>query len=199
MPGPRRGVGRLRPVILGGMAALMAWAAPSTARATGVPPVERASAEAIKATFLYKFIPFVDWPPAAFASSEEAIRLCVLTPETVGDLVERAVAGERPGGRVVEVVRIQTPAAALGCHVLYVGRPDRPGAVELLRAVGTAPILTVTDGPPPRGVPSVVAFALVNDRIGFHIDDLHAARSGLGLSSKLLSLALSVTSRRRSP
>ncbi len=59
-----------------------------------------------------------------------------------------------------------------------------------------APILTVTDssmrGPGSKGV---IDFVIKDNRVRFDIDDQAAAKNGLNISSKLLSLAVAVRPR----
>ena len=65
---------------------------------------------------------------------------------------------------------------------------------EALQAVAGAPVLTVTDGPE---APGVVDFVMDQGRVRFRLNDQTAADNGLTISSKLLSLAVSVTPRRK--
>ena len=61
-----------------------------------------------------------------------------------------------------------------------------------LRALQGAPVLTVTDG---AAAPGIVDLVLSGGRVRFRIDDETARASRLAISSKLLSLAVSVTSK----
>lgn len=52
------------------------------------------SAAAVKATYLYKFAPFVEWPNAGAAASAAApVQFCVVRDNALGGLLERVVAG----------------------------------------------------------------------------------------------------------
>ncbi|MDI6624183.1 MAG: YfiR family protein, partial [Brevundimonas sp.] len=89
-------------------------------------------------------------------------------------------------GRRTTSARPTTAAAAVGCHILYVGR----GGGALVPA-GPRPILLVSDAAvsSDRGM---IHFAVRDDRVRFHIDLQAASRSRLSISSRLLNLALSV-------
>jgi hypothetical protein len=56
-------------------------------------------------------------------------------------------------------------------------------------------VLTVTDAARTPNARGIIHFVVQNDRVRFHIDERAAARNGLSISSKLLSLALSVRHR----
>ena len=57
---------------------------------------------------------------------------------------------------------------------------------------GTRGVLLITDQAV-SGRRGAIHFAVVNGRVRFHIDNDAAVRAGLNISSRLLSLALSVT------
>jgi hypothetical protein len=147
---------------------------------------------AVKATFLYKFAPFVDWPPKAFPLPQSPIKICVLGRDPFGDMLDRAVAGQTIGGRTIVVVRIDA-ADTSDCHIMYVSEPDG-AAKRALESVRGAPILTVTSTSEPESK-GIINFVIRDNRVRFEIDDYAAAQNGLIISSKLLNLAISVRPR----
>ena len=164
--------------------------APLTAPPPAVDPLA-----GVKADYLYKFAGFVQWPTAAQVAADQPFALCVVGDDPFGVLLDQAVAGQKAGGRPVVVRRLARPAPEAGCQILYAaGSKDEPVA-QLLREAHGLPALTVTDGAadPARGM---VNFALREGHVRFEIDDAAAAESGLVISSKLLSLAVSVRPRK---
>ncbi|PWC76956.1 YfiR family protein [Azospirillum sp. TSH64] len=151
-------------------------------------PVSIASAEpleaAVKATFLYKFIAFVAWPPGAFATADSPFRLCVEGPDPFGDLLDRAVAGQSAGGRPIQLMRRPQFEKGSGCHLLY-------GTLAMDRLRGE-PVLTVSDADAPGGsaAGAVITFVLQEDRVRFAIDAAAAQGNRLAISSKLMSLSV---------
>jgi hypothetical protein len=150
---------------------------------------------AIKATFLYKFIPFVEWPAGTFAGPTDPLRLCVVGNDAVGQLVEEAVRGQPQSARPVVVQRLSNPARESGCHVVYVapGKDDAAAAATLERLRGL-PVLTITDGARDARSRGMINFVVRDNRVRFEIDLGLAIDSGLAISSKLLALAVSVRS-----
>ncbi|HEX8484377.1 MAG TPA: TonB-dependent receptor [Sphingomonas sp.] len=98
---------------------------------------------AVKGNFLYKFAPFVSWPPQAFAASTP-LRICVAGADPFGGTLDAAVRGQRVGGRTIVVTRIRGADGLGNCHILYLGASPSPTA-EMLRSVAGQPVLTVTD------------------------------------------------------
>lgn len=164
--------------------AALASAAYGVARAQNAP-----SEEAVKATFLYRFASFVDWPPGAFSAADAPIRLCVAGAEPLRSAAASQTSGQTINGRPIEIVRLSSSLNAPQCHVLYAA-----GALsdDALRAVRQLPVLTVTDASTGASERGVIHFAVVGNRVRFHIDEAQAAEHGLTISSRLLSVALSV-------
>jgi len=171
-----------------GSAAALALAALSAP--TGVQAQDRAMEYAVKANYLYKFAPFVEWPPRAFASASSPLQLCVLGRDPFGATLDRAVSGQRVDGHPVTVRRLQRVDAASGCHILYLGASSSQTAPEALRAVQGSPTLTVADNNGGSG--AIIRFVVSGNRVRFDIDTAAAAANGVTISSKLLSLAMSM-------
>jgi hypothetical protein len=142
---------------------------------------------AVKAAYLYKFAPFVDWPANAFAGPSAPFAVCVFGQDPFGRLLDDAVRGQSVGGRRIVVRRPAAIQDAQSCQVLYLGRSGRTSVAESLRLLRGRPILTVTE----EGG-GVVQFVLRDGRVRFAVDAERARQNGLGLSSKLLALAVSV-------
>ena len=162
------------------------------ARAAQAQPLEAA----VKAAFLPKFAPYVSWPVAAAPTTGAPYTICVVGRDPFGALIDEATIGQRVGTSALTVRRIDHIERGSGCQIAFIGGSPRQSVAAALIAVGGTPVLTVTDAGSTRER-GIVHFQLKNGRVRFHIDDAAAARSGLGLSSKLLSLALSVRERGR--
>lgn len=145
---------------------------------------------AVKAAYLSKFVPFVDWPSSAGASSASPFILCIAGNDPFGSLIEEAVAGQRLHGRPAAVRRLSVVARDAGCDLLYAGgSPDQPVAAELAAVSGT-PVLTITDAARNGGPKGVINFVIEDNRVRFEINAAAAAANGLTISSKLMSLAV---------
>jgi acyl dehydratase len=147
----------------------------------------------VKATYLYKFGPFVEWPPRAFDAGR--VNLCVVGSDPFGVVLDRATTGQLIGGRPISVRRLERVGPDSGCHILYVSGSSRQSVADALQAVQGASVLTVTDAASSGPARGIIHFVVQNNRVRFHIDDRAAARNGLGISSKLLNLAVSVRGR----
>lgn len=143
----------------------------------------------VKANYLSKFGPFVEWPPGAFESPTSPFNICVLGDAPFGGSLEQATRGQRVRERTVAVHKLRTVAAETNCHVLYLGRSNEQPASEALRRLEGRPVLTVTDASQ-GAAGGVVHFVLDRGRVRFAIDAAAARARGLAISSKLLELAV---------
>jgi hypothetical protein len=167
-----------------GLAAALACALPAAAQA------QSGGLEyAIKANFLYKFGPFVDWPPRAFPTAASPFNVCVFGDEPFHQALDDAVRGQAVTGHPVVVRRLRVVPAEPDCQVLYVGRSKTQKPAEVLEALRHSPVLTVTDES--QGVGGgLIHFVLRGGRVRFGIDADAARVSGLKISSKLMALAV---------
>jgi len=144
---------------------------------------------AVKANYLYKFGPFVEWPASAFQGPSTPFNVCVAGDDPFGSVLDDATRGQSVQGHPVVVRRMPTVAPGAPCHVLYLGHSRSQTPAEALKAVRSEPVLTVTDERQgtSRGI---VHFVLKDGRVRFSLDAEAAQASGLALSSKLLALSV---------
>jgi hypothetical protein len=167
------------------LAALMTLAGPARADGTDLEL-------AVKATYLYKLAPFVSWPSGALAAGEEPLVICIQGQDPFGPVVDRAVAGQRLGTHPIVLRRVARLERGSGCHIAYVAGSGAQSAPQALSAVDGAPVLTVTDAArsPAKGI---VHLVLEGGKVRFAVNAARAEAGGLGISSKLLALAVTVS------
>ena len=158
-----------------------------------LPPQPDISLEfAVKATYLYKLAPFVNWPPGTFASPDAPFDICVLGHDPFDDFLEKAVSGRKLGTHPFTVRRLETIAPDDDCRIVFIGYTGAAQIQEALRALDGKPVLTVTDSRDVDGPGGIVRFVIRHGHVRFEIDNAAAARNHLVISSKLLNLAVAV-------
>lgn len=144
---------------------------------------------AVKANYLYKFGPFVEWPPRAFTDAQAPFTVCLVGHDALEANLAVAVRGQTVNGRSVAVRRVAALEAVAGCHVLYIGPSRGLSPAEVLKAVRGSPILTVTDES--AGVAGgILHFVVRGGRVRFMLNMPGARANGLAISSKLQALAI---------
>ena len=140
---------------------------------------------AVKATYLYKFAPFVTWPNPP----GDSLTLCVVGTDPFGDTLDRAVAGQSYNGRPFRILRLPAIGADSGCAVAYLGGSSDQSVASALKALKGAPVLTVTQN---SQAPGMIDFVNQQGHVRFRVDLAAAGESHLEISSKLLAMAVSV-------
>lgn len=144
---------------------------------------------AIKAAGLFKIISFVEWPAEAFAAPDAPLVVGVLGYGPIADLLPAFSQNETWNGRRVVVRRIESPAAALDCHVLYVGRSEQAEWTFMRQQFARRPILTVSDANQFARTGGIVQLATARNRLHLIINLSAARAAGITISSKVLRLA----------
>ena len=141
--------------------------------------------DAVKATYVYKFAPFVTWPASIHG---DAFTICVYGSDDITSLLPQATVGQDIDGRRIAVRSIAGAEIPADCQVLYIARWPT-GAAVLVAARGR-PVLTVTDE---NGIEhGIVRLIVIDHHVRFDIDTRLATEAGLSISSKLLGLAVQV-------
>jgi hypothetical protein len=153
----------------------------------------------IKAAFLYNFAKFVEWPAGSFANSTAPLVVGVLGNDGFGPALEQTFQGKTVNGRPLEVRRLEPDSPIHGCHMLFIEASETQGLRRLVDAARNPGTLVVgeTEGFLQRG--GAVNFLTQDHKVRFEINLAAAEDAQLRLSSKLLSLASSVTTTRTSP
>jgi hypothetical protein len=141
---------------------------------------------AVKASYLTKFAPFVQWPPRIFAGPTSPFRICVAGDDAIGGALDQAVRGQRMQDHPITVARLASldSTTVANCQILFLGK----SAGEMLRGVAGQPVLTVTDRS--RGGGGIIQFVMQGNRVRFAVDIAAANNAGIQLSSKLHGLAV---------
>lgn len=177
---PRRPPGRARRPLI---AALLALAMAPQAWPQQQPTLEYQ----VKASYLYNFLHFVDWPPSAF--TDDTMLVCVFGEDNFGTAL-RTLAGETAQGRMIAVKHLTEPEELEGCHVAFVSASERALEPRLLQSLEGRPVLVIgeTTGFTERG--GAINLIRIADKIRFEINQRAAEKNGLRISSQLLQLGI---------
>ena len=148
------------------------------------------SEDQVKAVYLLNFIRFVDWPDSVQRATAP-FTICVTGNDPLGTALEQILAGEVFRGRPITVQRVRRGSGS--CQVLYSGA-GTPDLGLILRGAGPG-VLTVGEGDDYLDAGGMIAFITENRRIRFDVNQQLASEMGLGISSRLLSVARKVRSQ----
>jgi hypothetical protein len=150
---------------------------------------DQADEYALKASFLHKFVYFVDWPDSADRDPQAPIAICILGRDPFGGTLDRIISDHHKGERPLQLYRVQHNEPLPNCQVLYVSSSERKSVPQILASLGSASILTVGDTDQFAAQGGVIQLFLEDGGVRFKINLMAASRVKLKISSKLLALA----------
>jgi hypothetical protein len=159
--------------------------APLNAQSQAVPEY------AMKASYLYNFMIFADWPaldPQTPPPAQDGLLLCVLGQDSFGEALNN-LEGKSVNGRRLSVTRMNGLAGIKKCQLLFITEQEAPNMQSILRYLADAPVLTVADTPVAAG--ATILLSLDGKRLVFDVNIQRAKKVGITLSSKVLQLARS--------
>lgn len=187
-----RAARRLRLAALGLALCLALFAACMAAGAAGAAGLDALPGNAgnvernVKAAFLYKFLGYVEFGPGQDASGP--LTVGVMGADDIAAELSRLTAGRTIGTRGIAVRTVREGEPLAGLHMLFLdAAAERPAAV--LRAAREAGVLGVTEADSGLQQGSVINFRVVAQRVRFEVSLPAAEKSGIRLSSRLLSVA----------
>ncbi len=144
------------------------------------------------AAYLYRFITYVEWPASAFPNADSPIVIGVVSADDIAAELEQITQGRTAQNRRLQVRRIAAGEPWTGAHVLFIGRDVAPKFFPAAKALAERSVLTITDAE--RGIEnvSVINFVRLDGRVRFEVNVAMAEKSGLRLSSRLLTVATRV-------
>ena len=142
---------------------------------------------ALRADYLVKFGPFVDWPANAFAAADSPFYICVIGDDPFGGGLEKAAEGQKVAAHPIKVRRVASAEGAGDCRIVYLALP-RGTIVTALAKLRGEPVLTVDEES--AGVSGgIIQFQVKDGRLRFSIDTGAATANHMMISAKLLNLA----------
>jgi hypothetical protein len=147
----------------------------------------------VKATFLFQFSRYVDWPPPSGGRGNNAqFKVCTLAGSTFNEAVDRAVQGERAADRPMIRVTPANLSEARECQILYVSVAERAKGQPLVESLKNAAMLTVSDAPDFFQWGGQIKLLRDESRVRFDVNLPAAREAGITLRSQLLRVARKV-------
>lgn len=144
----------------------------------------------VKSAYVFNFIKFVEWPDKAIRTGDK-LRLCVIgNNELLASL--SSVSGRRVGQYELQVMHADNSAAWNACHVLFIGEHEQRRLVPIIKSLGVAPVLTISDIPGFAERGGGIGLLNRNDKMLFEVNLSSTRQAGLRLSSQMLNLAANI-------
>lgn len=153
-------------------------------------PVRGADVNAAKANLLWNIAKFVDWPGFGVNTDKGTpLVFTILGEDELAVELAGVLSSKTVNGHPVFVRFARRPQDAKGSQILYVAASELAHMTDVLAAVDTSAVLTVSDAPGFAAHGGMVGFMSDGERVRFEVNLGQAEKTGLKLSAKLLALA----------
>ncbi len=144
----------------------------------------------VKSAYVFNFIKFVEWPDKAIRTGDK-LRLCVIgNDELLASLT--TLNGRKVGEHELQVVHTNSGTVWSTCHVLFIGEHEQRRLVPIIKSLGTAPVLTISDIPGFAERGGDIGLLTRNNKMLFEVNLASTRQAGLRLSSQMLNLAANI-------
>ena len=133
----------------------------------------------VKATYLFNFGRFVQWPPNAPAAQGDSFPICVIGEDPFGAALDKILSGETIDGKEVVAKRVAKAQDAVNCRVLYISASEDNGLKAVLEALDKTGVLTVSDIPQFAKRGGMIQFVMAGNKIRFEVNLKSAQDAGL--------------------
>jgi hypothetical protein len=147
----------------------------------------------VKAAYLFNFLKFVEWPGDPLVDTHARWVIGIVGANPFGDELTQIVSGKTVQGHELLVRRFQSGEDLHTCHVLFISASEKKRLPSMLAALSGSSVLTVGDMDDFIESGGMIQFVMEEKRVRFAIDVGASSQAGLKVSSKLLSLARTVT------
>ena len=145
-----------------------------------------------KAAYLLNFTRYVEWPSGAFSAPDTPLTICILGQDPFGEVLDQSILGRRSQGHPVTVRRLQPNEVAAGCHLAFLTDATWFRRKRLIIGLTLQGILTVGDSERFVQYGGGIGFVTSNETVRFVVNMHAMERAGLKVSSRMLTLAMSL-------
>ncbi len=151
----------------------------------------------VKAAYVLNFLKFVEWPGDSNADIHERWIIGIVGENPFGDELTQIITGKTVQGHELGVRQFQPGEDFRVCQVLFISASEKKRLPTILAALNGLSVLTVGDMDHFVESGGTIQFVMEEKRVRFAIDISASSRARLKVSSKLLSLARTVTGTER--
>jgi hypothetical protein len=160
----------------------------------GAPRAEQvATADEVKAAFVFNFVKFVEWPTEATPSGAPLV-LAVLGNDGIEESLRADARGKMINGHDLTIRRVTGSDDFSRLHLLFIGTQEQGRVADVVKRVNSTSVLTVSDVERFCQSGGAIALAMDQNRVRFDVNLDATDRARLRVSSKLLALARTVHS-----
>ena len=159
--------------------------------------IRSATADQMRAGFLYQLAQYADWPPDSFSSGKTPLRFCVLGQDDLVEILESTVRGKTIQGRPIVIARAKDMTQVAECHLAFLGLNRPKQLQETFARWSYPPVLLVGEAEEFARSGGMVNLSLSGGKVTFEVNLAAAERARLEFRSQLLRFARIAGGKRR--
>ncbi len=144
----------------------------------------------VKSAYVFNFLKFVEWPAGAIRPGDK-LRLCVIGDDELHASLS-ALSERKLGEYELQLVHVDSNPAWNACNVLFIGEREQRRLVPIIKSLGAAPVLTISDIPGFAERGGGIGLLNRNEKMLFEVNLASTRQAGLRLSSQMLNLAANI-------
>jgi hypothetical protein len=142
-----------------------------------------------KATYLYRFVEFIEWPEYIFRDPKSPMVVGILGGNPFGDDLDKIVKSQNVNGHPL-VVRRMTPFSDLKqCQILFINRSIKSRLPLIFNSLAGGHTLTVSDADGFLEAGGMIHFFVQEGKVRFEINRTAVDKAGLKIDSQMLIMA----------
>ncbi len=140
---------------------------------------------------------FVEWPGDPLVDTHGRWVIGIVGDNPFDDELTQIISGKTVQGHELQVRRFQPGEDLRACHILFISASKKKRLPSVLATLNGSSVLTVAEMDHFIEAGGMIQFVMEDKRVRFAIDVGATGRARLKVSSKLLSLARTVTETER--
>ena len=149
--------------------------------------------EDIKATFLYNFAKFVEWPQSSFVDAVVSFRIEIIGRDPFDGRLDQIVIGKRVHDKPIEIIHSLEGTYPGLVHIAFVSASEEKHLDSLLKTYRRHDVLTVSDIADFTRRGGMIGFVTEPGTVRFRFNQAAVEQSQLRVSSRLLALGVPPT------
>lgn len=149
----------------------------------------------VKAAFIYNFVKFVEWPDGKSIAKQNSINVCVIGDSPLSDTgsVFKAASTSKLALQLVDEKNPHNVASH--CHIAFIGESESGHLGEILGALKSQPVLTVSDIDDFADKGGMIGFITDENKVKLVINPKAATATGMRIDAQLLEIATKVVDK----
>lgn len=149
----------------------------------------------IKASYIFNFIRFIQWPEQRLGNNTSPLNVCVINRSDRFIKAFKPVVGKKVNGHPLTLHKVSDADELSQCHVVYIDKSKQKKIKELINFFDDNKILSISDIETFCKDGGMIGMVNIKGKIKVEINLDAARRAGFHISSNLLEVAKIVTSQ----